>query len=252
MMNLFTKRMIGALLLVAAAALAAIHLLENDTTASVLETIEARGSRVLGTRVDVSGAQVDWDAGDLSLSGLVVANPGGFSNQDMISVDKIDVQLDPGTRVIREIALHGVRAVVEFRGSRSNFETMNRRVAGNAAASPAADDMKKTESPAGDSKDAHSGGGEGVRDDWRIERISMDGIRVSIQADWTSKVFETETDGLVLESLDAGADDLARAVVTRFMYKALATAARQVDDRRLKQILESKASELRGRPRGES
>lgn len=251
-MNLFSGKMIGVLLVLALVAVGVMYALEDDLSSSMIETVEARASRVLGTRVDVSDARVDWDAGTVSLSGLVVANPGGFSNQDMISVDEIDARLEPGARVVKEVALHGVRAVVEFRGSRSNFEAIDARIADSAETATATAKDDAGEAAAADAGKADVESAAESRAGWRVERIAVDGVQVSVQADWTSKVFEMKTAGLVMESLDAGTDDLVRAVATRFLYQVLATAARDVDDHRLREILQRKAAQLSGGGRDRS
>lgn len=245
-----SKRTIIILLVAAAALLWAIRLYENDAEVSLQEEIESRGSRILGTRVDVGDITVNWNAGRLSLADLSVASPGGFSGQDMISVDSVEADLDFETRVIDRITLRGVEAVIEFRGARSNFQTMGdrvaRRSAGDDVAGGSADGGDAGE---GDSRPEADAAGGVAPDDWRVESIEFDGVRVRVQADWTSKAVEFDAGGFSIDALDAGTEDLARAVTVRFLDRVLVSAADRVDNDRLRNALLEKAEALRTRLR---
>ncbi|MGA8260921.1 MAG: hypothetical protein WB783_11960 [Arenicellales bacterium] len=242
------KRLVVVLALVVIAVLLAFHTLKRNTSESVARTVEVRGSRVLGTRVDVSGAETHA-SGAVALSGLVVANPAGFGKGDMISVRRISVQADPSTRVVKRIDLEGVEALIEFQGTRSNFEMVSERVA-RAAAREAdgrtAASGNTSESQQGGAS-SNAGGGEAPRDDWRVEQVDISGAKVSVRADWTSKTYELRTDGFSIGPLNAGTDDLVRAVMTRFVDKVLVSAAASVDDERVKALLEQKLEALRAR-----
>lgn len=242
-----SKKTIFLLLAAAILAVWTINLVEHEVGATLGETVEAHGSRVLGTRVDVSDATLDSGGGSLSISGLVVANPGGFSDQEMIRVDSIDIQVDPGAGVIERIGLAGVATLVEFRGARNNFEELGNRVASRTEDRRSADDAQQDE--AGGPGDDEAGQ-DAVPDDWRIERVEIDGIRVTVQADWTSDVMEYETDELLLEDLDGGTDALMRTVTVRFLDEVLVSAAEQVDDDRIADRLMEEADELRARLAG--
>jgi hypothetical protein len=233
----------------------AVSLVRDDIEVSLVEQIETRGSRILGARVNVVGASVDWAAGDVSLSKLVVASPGGFSNQDMISVDTVDARAGLDARRIERVTLRGVDVLVEFRGAKSNFETVSDRIARRAARDDAGDgsgwdavDRETTES------ESESEGDEGTvtdedqpRDDWRVDEVVFEDIQVRVQADWSSKVIDIDAGDLSIANLDAGTDDLVRAVSLRFVHRVLASAAEQVDDERLRKALMEKAEDLRAR-----
>ncbi len=228
-------------LLSAAVLLGALELYRDDTEVSLGEEIESRGSRLLGTRLTVGDVSLDRDAGRIILSGLTVANPGGFSSGDMISVDSVAMQIDRDARDIERMSFSGVAALVEFRGARGNFENLADRVAKRvkrdpgAAASGDTDDEEGTDRNVDETDreedDAH--GEAPARDDWRVHKVEFDRIGVRVQADWTSEVLEFDAGGLSIDQLDAGADDLARAVAVQFLHRVLVSAANQVDDERL-------------------
>lgn len=245
-----SRKTIIVLLVAVAALLWAIQVYRDDAETLLREAVESRGSRVLGTRVDVGDAAVDLDGGRASLAGLVVANPGGFSDRNMISVETMAVHGDFGDRVIDRVVLSGVDTIIEFRGARSNFETLGDRVASRAAddAAAAGDDDEE----AGDEEDVDASGNEGTgkeaaRDDWQVGSIQVENIRVRVEADWSSDVVDFDAGGLSIDSLDAGTDALARTVLIRFLDRVLMAAAEQVDDDRLREGLMEKARELRDR-----
>jgi len=244
------KKSIIVLVVVLAAALWSIQLYREDAAVSLIETMESRGSRVLGTRVDIADAYVDWDSGEVTLSDMVVANPGGFSNRNMINVDTVEARVDAAQRVVERVRFSGVHALIEFRGARSNFEAVGDRVARGAAASGDAagsatdtEDSGQSDEPA--EQDGDSDGGNASRDDWRVESVEIAGIQVEVAADWTSDTIEVDAGGLSIDALDAGADDLVRTVAARFLDRALISAAEQVDNERLRESLMDKAEELR-------
>ena len=243
------KTLMLALVVLALGALAAFYFLKSDTADALARTIETRGSHVLGTRVSVADVDTDWENGGISLSHLTVTNPGGFGKRDMLQVDKVTVRGDLKDRVIRQIGLHGVRVMIEFRGTRTNVESLDRRMSAAAAteAPSASSGSEGSGSESGERSDDHADSGSTASDEWRIESIQIGNIRVIVRADWSPKTLRFKSDGMTVESLDAGTDDLVRAVATRFLYKVLATAAGKADDDRLRKALMEKVEALRAR-----
>lgn len=246
-----TRKSIIVLLVAVIVLFWALQLYRDDAELSLQEEIEARGSRILGTRLNVGAVSVDWGDGKISLSKLVVASPGGFSNRDMISVDKVDGRADFGARVIERLTLSGVSTVIEFRGARSNFETIADRITRRAVGedAPAGSGQAGAGEEVGDSGEETGAGEESPRDDWQVENVEFGRIRVRVQADWTSDVLDFDVGGLSIEKLNAGTDDLARVVTVRFLDRVLMSAANQVDDERLQEALMEKAEDLRNRLR---
>lgn len=246
-----TRKSIFVLLVAVIALFWAIQLYRDDAELSLREEIEARGSHILGSRLKVGAVSLDWGGGTISLSELVVASPGGFSSPDMISVNRVDGRADFGARVIKRLTLGGVNAVIEFRGASSNFETIADRIARRAAQGGAfagsgqADVAEKADDP----EDETEAGEASPRDDWQVENVEFGGVRVRVQADWTSEVLDFEVGDFSIEGLNAGTDDLARAVTVRFFHRVLVSAADQVDDERLREALMDKAGDLRDRLR---
>lgn len=243
-----SKTLILTLAVAAAATLTAVYLLKDDSARLLGRAIETRGGHVLGTRVSVADVDVDRDRGMISLTGLAVANPGGFSKREMIRIGKTAIQGDFGERLIKRIALHGVRVTIELQGTRTNVESLDRRIAvAESATEPPSASGGAGESGSDGRKESRKSGEESGSDEWRVERIDLGNIRVLVRADWTPKVLRLKTDDLTVESLDAGTDDLVRAVATRLLDKVLVAAARSADNARLRKVLMDKVEALRAR-----
>lgn len=242
-----SKKTLAVLLVVIIAVALGIIWLKDSRTGSLLALVESNGGRMLGTRVDVESADIQWDAGALSLTKLEIANPGGFSERNMINVESIDAQGDLKAGVVDRLVFDGIGVLIEFRGAKSNFEVVGER------AVDAADELSsgsEQEAGAGDDESADPDAGGGAEeesmfpDDWRVETVSFENISVSVQADWTSEEVTFDAGELTLENLDGLADDLTRDIVTGFMSSVLLSAAEQVDNSRLRDSLTERAKAL--------
>lgn len=249
-----SKKFVLVLLLALAALFAGLELYRDDAGLSLGETIETRGSRILGTRLTVGDVSLDSGGGRIVLSDLALANPGGFASSDMISVNSVEMRLDRDSRVIERMTFSGVAAVIELRGARGNFENLADRVAKRATRNSGAgasggtgedEETGRSANPV-EREDGAADGQTPARDDWRVNQVEFDRIGVRVQADWTPEVLEFDAGGLSVGPLDAGADDLARAVAVQFLHRVLVSAAEQVDDERLKAGLLDRARALRG------
>jgi hypothetical protein len=118
-------------LLVVMVGAGAVYLLTNlDSIAK--RAIESAGSNALGTAVRVESVSIDLIGGSATLSGFTVANPAGFSSQDMIKFDELRVAIDTrslNADVIRINSIASVNPYVlfEMSGGRSNFDAIRER-----------------------------------------------------------------------------------------------------------------------------
>ena len=100
----------------------------------VKAAIEKYGSQVTQTAVGVSGVQIGLTDGTAAMSGLRVANPGGFSGGDIFSLGKIAVKLDTAsitkdTIIIPEILISAPKVLFEVDGKgRSNLDVLKKNV----------------------------------------------------------------------------------------------------------------------------
>lgn len=236
-----TALMVLVVLVVAAAA---VWLMREEPGRILAETVESRGSRLLGTRVDVEDLSVSRDSGAVAASGLSVANPPGFSDADLLNVDSVDARVLFDRRVVEHVTFEGIRALVEFRGASNNFEEVGERVTEDAAGADGDPDRK--EDAAGEEA-ANGGPDDEAADEWLFERVAFRNIQVTVQADWTAETIELAPDDLELRDVEGETDQVARRAVVAFLESVLLSAADRASDERLSESLRERAAELRER-----
>lgn len=243
------------IIVLVAAGAAGIKLFKDETNVSLLEVVEGNGSRLLGTRVDVESAEAAWDAGAFSITKLEIANPGGFSDSNMITVQSIRGEGDLISGTIDRLDFDGVDVLIEFRGADSNFEVIGERITDNAGGGglrPEGEsrDQEKDEDGAGDeSGNAGKDEESSFPEEWRVGTVAFDNIRVTVRADWTSEVVMFDAPRMALESLDGEVDRVTRSVVTGFFGNVLSSGAKRVDNERLKENLLERARTIQARTR---
>jgi len=107
---------------------AGVYLLEN-LDGLVKQAVEQVGSDVTGTDLRVREAKVDLQEGSVALSGVTVANPAGFSDGNLFSMEEINVAIDVASLtssvyVINEISVTGAQVLVEQRGTQTNVQSL--------------------------------------------------------------------------------------------------------------------------------
>lgn len=116
---------VGALVVVAAVVLAVV--LSIDFTAA--RVISSQGTSVLGAKTSVGGAHIALLGGTSSVSGLRVAQPEGFGEGDMLSLDRtsVTVRLPAllGERIeIDEVALKGLAVALVSKDGKINLQAV--------------------------------------------------------------------------------------------------------------------------------
>jgi hypothetical protein len=74
--------------------LGAVAYLMWSLDARVARAIEDQGSRILGTRVRVDSVEIELAAGKGTIRGVRVANPEGYSSDDAIRLEAIELAID--------------------------------------------------------------------------------------------------------------------------------------------------------------
>lgn len=116
---------VGSLIVVAALVLALV--LSVDFAAA--RVISSQGTSVLGAKTSVGGAHIALLGGTSSVSGLRVAQPAGFGEGEMLSLDRtaVTVRLPAlmGERVeIDEVALTGLKVALVGKDGKINLQTV--------------------------------------------------------------------------------------------------------------------------------
>ncbi len=91
--------------------------------------IEEGGSLVLGVPVRLKDATVSVKTGTVSLDGLTIGNPKGFSAPDMFSLDHASATVEIGSLrsdviVVKDVTIDGPRITLEFSGATTNWGTV--------------------------------------------------------------------------------------------------------------------------------
>lgn len=116
-----------AVLLIAVAGVG-VYLMQN-LDGIVKNVIEQVGSKVVNTEVRVREVELNLSEGKATLSGFTVANPPGFSQEPLFTLDSITVAIDTASLagpvyVINEINVDGVHVLAEQKGTATNVQTL--------------------------------------------------------------------------------------------------------------------------------
>ncbi|MDP2128995.1 MAG: hypothetical protein Q8K97_16630 [Pseudohongiella sp.] len=126
------KRLLYIVLVMLAVVVGGMFYLLNNLDGLVKRAIEVSGTNALGTDVRVSSVSVDLANGSATLSGFSVANPPGFSDEDMVRFDELYLAFDLtslNTDIIRINSIRTVNPYVlyEMQGTRSNLDVVRER-----------------------------------------------------------------------------------------------------------------------------
>ncbi len=118
-------------------------LLLDNLDSIAKRVIERNGTEVMGSRVRVGSVSIDLRNGTATLNNFRVANPDGFSNNDMMRFEQlhVDIQLSSlNTDVIRinQITSTSPFVLYEMEGNRANLDVVRERLA-QRPAEPAPD-----------------------------------------------------------------------------------------------------------------
>lgn len=87
----------------------------------IKQQLEQVGSRTLGTSVSVGSLTTDLKNGSLTISGITIANPPGYKNDNALTLHGIEAALDYETLDIRRIIIEKPEIVIEEKNGESNF-----------------------------------------------------------------------------------------------------------------------------------
>ena len=95
--------------------------------------VEKGGTRVLGVETKLDDADVSIIGGSAALNGLTLASPEGFKKEHMFRMAHARSSLDPWSIRSEEILIHevvvdGADLVMEFKGTRTNWQVVMDRL----------------------------------------------------------------------------------------------------------------------------
>jgi hypothetical protein len=115
------KVAVTILVLLLLAGIAAWYFVSFRLDGVIKQQIEQVGSRTLGTSVSVGSVTTDIKNGSLTISGITVANPPGYKNENALALLGIEAALDYKTFDIRRIIVEKPEIVIEEKNGASNF-----------------------------------------------------------------------------------------------------------------------------------
>ncbi len=109
---------------------------------AVMRTVEARGSELMQTAVQVESTTLDLLHRRAILSNLRVANPTGFRTDYALAIERVVVTVDPTTLrsdlvVLKEVAIEAPTLVYEFGAADNNIAVLRRAIETRVAAQDA-------------------------------------------------------------------------------------------------------------------
>ena len=137
------KKLLFVVLALIALVTGGVVLLVNNLDGLVRRAIEVAGTSALGTEVNVGRVNLDLAGGSATLSDFSIANPEGFSNQDMIRFDELELTIDLASLNSDVVRISSVRSVnpflhYEMQGTRSNVDALRERFPASPASSSSA------------------------------------------------------------------------------------------------------------------
>jgi hypothetical protein len=203
------KKLFIGLLVLALVLGAGLYYLVSNLDSIVKRGIESAGTDALGTDVRVDSVAIDLAAGSATLSGFSIANPEGFSNQDMVRFDELSVMLDLGSLrsdVIRITSIRSVNPYVlyELQGTQSNIDTVRARF-------PAQDAAPEPE--------------PGPQPVIGVDAVTIEGIQGSLQSNLLSAPINVNLGNVTLPAAQGTPPELARQIARPLLTQLARNAA---------------------------
>ncbi len=188
----------------------------------VAETIEAEGTRAMGTNVRVQDVSIQLRNGTASIGGLTIANPEGYSNPYAFELNKISIEIEYDTLDVVRIHVREPRIVAEARGLNNNFsdilDQMPEPAQTSSVTAPGETDDAGSESEAADVGEAES---PAVL---TIHLIEIDEATVILESDILDETREFVMGKISMRDVSGTSDQVARHI----SRELLAAVSRQV------------------------
>lgn len=203
------KKLLIGLLVVVVLIGGGLYYVVSNLDSIVKNGIESAGTDALGTDVRVDSVAIDLTAGIATLSGFSIANPEGFSNQDMVRFDELSVAIDLGSlrsEVIRITSIRSENPYVfyELQGTQSNIDAVRARF------------------PAQESAPEPTSGPQPVIG---IDAVTINGIQGTLQSDLLSTPINVNLGNVNLPAVQGTPPELARQIARPLLAQLARNAA---------------------------
>ena len=191
------------------------------------EMVEAIGSQVVGSRVQVEDVQLSLTEGIGHMSGITVANPQGFSDRSLFALGGIKVKLDTKSLtedvyIVDLILIDSVLVLAEWVGGSSNIQALL------------------------DGMDSNSAGGDDSREKvgseilFEVKEVSFTNGTVQLKSDIFGETVITLPDFTVLD-LGASSDGLAPDRLVTAIVMELALQVKETVEGQLRELTKERA-----------
>lgn len=203
------NRIVIAVGIIVVVAAASVIWLGRNLNAIVEGVIEREGSLAMGTEVNVGQVEIDLTAGTAVIRNLSVANPAGFSDEDMLRFDELALRLDlqslrGDTPRITSIVATNPFVLYEMAGGTSNLDVIMERFASDEA------EPADTAGPA---------------QRLAIDRIEIGGIQARLAADRLPRPVTAPLGDIVLSDMEGTTDEIAEQVTRPLIAQLSRNAA---------------------------
>lgn len=118
------KKLLIALAVVVAVAIAASFMFAGKIDELIADTIQTEGTAALGTQVSVQSVETKLTEGVAIINGLAIANPPGYESANAVQVNTFSADVDYQSQVIENILIQKPVINAELKGTRSNFQDL--------------------------------------------------------------------------------------------------------------------------------
>jgi hypothetical protein len=218
------------LLLVVAVAVTFYYAYRNVDTL-LHDAVENYGSDVTDTQVALEAVDVDFQAGRVALSDLVITNPPGYTTDYAFALDGIAVQIDTQSLgaeleslvILDEISVDGAKIIAELKSLReNNLQQLAENIQNSL---PQQDEPAPAESPEGRS--------EYVGPNFRVREFAFTNARITL----VSEQFGDRTiDMPAVRATDVGGEmglpprELGAALMQQVLDQAVSAVREEVED----------------------
>jgi len=208
------KKILIGLVVVVVALGGVFYYLASNLDSILEQVIESEGSSALGTEVQVDSVAVDLRGGTATINGFSVANPDGFSSEDMMRFDELHVALDLASLRSDVIRINTIRSTnpyvrFELQGTRSNIQAIRDRF------------------PPSSEPPAESTGPAPVI---ALDDLTINGIQGTLQSDQLPRAVEVNFGNVQVTNVEGTPDVLAQQI-SRAVLAQLANNARAALER---------------------
>ena len=187
---------------------AGVYFLSSNLDGLVRRAIETAGTQALGTSVRVQSVSINLAAGSATLSGFSIHNPQGFSNQDMMRFDELQLALDISSLRSDVIRINSIRSVNPF----VLYEVQDGRTNLNAVL-----DRLPAREPSAE--------GAGPDPVLAIDEMVINGIQGSVQADILPRPLTVNLGNFTIPPVQGTPPELARQIARPLLTQLARNAA---------------------------